>query len=72
MEVSFSGGETLKRGSIRVKDSKLYLFSFFFLFLSYFIFLIIIFDLEIGVSMMSHICHMLQSQLHNHVSHKII
>jgi len=37
MEVSFSGGETLKKGNVKVKDSRLYLFLFLFLiYFSYF------------------------------------
>jgi len=58
IEVSFSRGETLKGiGNVRVEDNRLYFILFFIL------------DLELGVSMTSHVT---VTNFHSHKSHNHI
>ena len=54
MEVSFSGGETLKRDNVRVEDDRLNFFLFSFLF---FIFLLIDLGLEFNMTFTN--CYMM-------------
>ena len=52
MKVSFFREKTLKKGNIRIEDSRLYLFSLSFLFLFSFLFIFLFLDLRLRVNMM--------------------